>query len=779
MASEIIWKPSAEDIQENLRNGKVMLVSVNSATIFTGNSHIMAIVDINTDGQIYISNPNSNTYNGWADVSEIMKGCDYIVVTDAKASGIAPVETTTTGFVAVVATWNQTDTTLESNDPNVNSYGTTSQYSMTTTTVNYRGMVDRYAMPFNFLWALLVCGQEKEFVFELADLVYNSDIQVTIYDNLTVNTNINEWNYNQECKTQVDIGIEGSFLDSFGSGHIIKNHEDLETYHYTTKKTVVTHTNTINQVLTRADTWIVDYKNEYIYSEPTTTSSLNTITYDDQTFPTEPDSVGNQHNCEYIETLKRQIISEISAKIDSANEGKDEYSKLIFAPSLVQFNENYSTRTYNRYANIYDNTTNITETKKFTEGTPDVKEKTSTELDENDEPKELNFVTIYRKAEHMKARKNINSITEWLFDIVEENGKPDVDLVRYLLYKATGKNYGIKEYDFSEFDASKFKDGYGIYGGTAQEKVWFALKDLGYSDISAAGVMGNLDYESGGFNPSAIEGGNGIGIGLAQWSYSRREQLESYAKSKGKECTDVNIQVEFLITELTGEGPAAGFAEYQFMSNNGYSYNSFKDAKSVEESTKAFCWTFERPNESDGNNSMSERISRARKYLNECPNWKRSNGSDILSVCEEVMNDMIARNVHYSLQNLKWGNIEEASKHSHVCCATYVSIVLYKSGYLTETQINSYNYNWTGQGGIPDMLKAAGWSKVSHSDIQPGDVINNYGKHVLIYAGDGKVYDQSCGVVSSSGNPPKGAAYSGWSRYSGNSNVEVWRAPNK
>ena len=54
MTSEIITGPTAEDIQENLKNGKVMLVSVNNNTIFTNNSHIMAIIDINTDGQVYI-----------------------------------------------------------------------------------------------------------------------------------------------------------------------------------------------------------------------------------------------------------------------------------------------------------------------------------------------------------------------------------------------------------------------------------------------------------------------------------------------------------------------------------------------------------------------------------------------------------------------------------------------------------------------------------------------------------------------------------------------------
>ena len=93
------------------------------------------------------------------------------------------------GYVAVIATWSQTDTSLTSNDPNVSGYSST-VYSMTTTTVNYQSMVEKYTMPFDFLWALLVVGEEKDFVFELADLVFESDIQVTIYDNLTVNTNV-------------------------------------------------------------------------------------------------------------------------------------------------------------------------------------------------------------------------------------------------------------------------------------------------------------------------------------------------------------------------------------------------------------------------------------------------------------------------------------------------------------------------------------------------------------------------------------------------------------
>lgn len=774
MTSEVIWGPSAEDIQTNLKNGKVMLVSVNGNTIFTSASHIMAIVDINTDGQVYICNPSKSTNDGWFDISEIMKGCDYIVVTDAGASGIAVSRSTGTGYAAVVATWTQIDTSLESNDPNVETYSET-QYRMTTTTVNYQAMVQKYTMPFDFLWALTVVGEEKEFAFELADLVFGSDIQVTIYDNLTINTNVDDWNYDRQDKTQVDIYIS-AYAAGAGASRRHNNHEHVDTYPYNTKKTVITQTNTINAILTRANTWIVDYTNNYEYSEPTSSTSQSTVTQEDQSYPSSPNSTGNSHSCGLTEQYKADVTAEVLSKTTTSNSNTAGPT----AQPQVSIVEQYAVRYYSRYINISDAITNTTETRKYIEGTPTVREKTSKEEDEFGQPLELNFVTIFRKAEHIEARKNILSVAEWLFEIIEENGKTDVDLVRYLLYMATGNNYGITEYDFSEYDASKFSDISGIYGGTIQEKVWFALKDLGYSDMAAAGAMGNLDYESGGFNASTIEEETGEGIGICQWSFGRKSQLIAYAKSKGKEWSDEDTQVEFLITELTGDGPAKGFATYQLQSNKGYSPSDFKNAKSVEEATKAFCWTFERPNESDGNASMSERIKRAQKYYKECPNWSRVSGSgEILTVCEEVMNDMIKRNVHYSTSNLIWRDIKSSSQHSYACCASYVSIVLYKSGLLTESQINAYNYNYTGSGGVPDMLKAAGWHQVEHSEIQTGDVINDYGNHVLIYAGGNKVYDQNCGVVSSSGRAPIGGPYDGWSRYSGNSNVQVWRAPNK
>ena len=72
------------------------------------------------------------------------------------------------------------------------------------------------------------------------------------------------------------------------------------------------------------------------------------------------------------------------------------------------------------------------------------------------------------------------------------------------------------------------------------------------------------------------------------------------------------------------------------------------------------------------------------------------------------------------------------------------------------------------------MLKAAGWREVPASQAQPGDVVNHYGVHVMIYAGNGRVWDQTSAVVSSSGANPTGTT-----RTYDLSKCQIWRAPGK
>lgn len=177
---------------------------------------------------------------------------------------------------------------------------------------------------------------------------------------------------------------------------------------------------------------------------------------------------------------------------------------------------------------------------------------------------------------------------------------------------------------------------------------------------------------------------------------------------------------------------------------------------------------------------------------NENPLTVIGNG-DILQSCEEVMIDLLNHNVRYSLENLCWNNIRESNDFSkyQCCCATYVTVVLYRAGILEEGYINGYNYNWTGPldgGGVNTMLRDAGWKRITNpEDAQPGDVCVYYlnsdeGGHTFIYAGDNAIWDETCGVISTSGKEPKRGTANLWNYYrnicsSHGVPLYIWRMP--
>ncbi len=138
---------------------------------------------------------------------------------------------------------------------------------------------------------------------------------------------------------------------------------------------------------------------------------------------------------------------------------------------------------------------------------------------------------------------------------------------------------------------------------TNENIVWDYLLDAGYSKVQAAGIIGNMWQESG-VNPSRHES-NGIGFGLVQWSFGRRQQLEAYAASKGKSASDIYVQLEFLVKELKeGKQFYGTYAE------------QFANPYSVDQATEAFCWGFERPHKDHANMANRKKQAWAAYYRN-------------------------------------------------------------------------------------------------------------------------------------------------------------------
>lgn len=139
-------------------------------------------------------------------------------------------------------------------------------------------------------------------------------------------------------------------------------------------------------------------------------------------------------------------------------------------------------------------------------------------------------------------------------------------------------------------------------------KIWNYFRASGYSEAATAGILGNLGHESAGLHPDIIEGGSGEGIGLAQWSFGRKTKLKSFAKERGKDWTDVNIQLAFLKNEI--EKTETTWLSY--IKGKG-GLKAWKKSTDIDLATERFCYGFERP----GIVAMDNRKSYAHKYYNQ------------------------------------------------------------------------------------------------------------------------------------------------------------------
>jgi len=140
-----------------------------------------------------------------------------------------------------------------------------------------------------------------------------------------------------------------------------------------------------------------------------------------------------------------------------------------------------------------------------------------------------------------------------------------------------------------------------------KEQIWAWLKgNTELTNIAIAGIMGNLECESNcepcrmqgdfsanrqasrtyadladsGKNPVSSYRSDGVGWGLAQWTYyTRKENLLRFCSARGKSIADLDSQLSFMLTE----------SEYTSIARK------LSAATTVYDAAKIFCDSFERP----------------------------------------------------------------------------------------------------------------------------------------------------------------------------------------
>ena len=165
-----------------------------------------------------------------------------------------------------------------------------------------------------------------------------------------------------------------------------------------------------------------------------------------------------------------------------------------------------------------------------------------------------------------------------------------------------------------------------VSGSGDKQTVCLSLKTSGVSDYGIAGIMANINFESG-FKSNNLEdsyekrlgyydssytsavdnssysnfGNDSAGYGLCQWTYSTRKQkLLSYAKQNGVSISDPGMQLSFLFKELQ--------AGYTSIYNSVVSGNS-----SASEVASKFCHNFENPR--DHSQCDTTRPNLAQNYM--------------------------------------------------------------------------------------------------------------------------------------------------------------------
>ena len=149
--------------------------------------------------------------------------------------------------------------------------------------------------------------------------------------------------------------------------------------------------------------------------------------------------------------------------------------------------------------------------------------------------------------------------------------------------------------------------GWTVKTMTNAELIWDKLLAAGLTPAGAAGLMGNLQAESGldpenlqntsesrlGFTDEgytvAVDNGtytnfayDGAGYGLAQWTHwSRKAGLLTQARALGRSVGDLDVQVDYLLWELFAMFPAV--------------WDTLRTTTSVREASDAVLLDFERP----------------------------------------------------------------------------------------------------------------------------------------------------------------------------------------
>lgn len=155
-------------------------------------------------------------------------------------------------------------------------------------------------------------------------------------------------------------------------------------------------------------------------------------------------------------------------------------------------------------------------------------------------------------AEKIDVGQIPSEVIDWALSMyqakLDDTQGADMVAQIYEMLQTSGPKLGTASGGSSSGGAADFS------GNTNAEVVWNFCMSQGFSKQAAAGVIGNMQQESG-VDPAACQGGGGPGRGLLQWETgsSRFSALCAFASERGTDWTDIQAQLLFFAQEAPSQ----------------------------------------------------------------------------------------------------------------------------------------------------------------------------------------------------------------------------------
>jgi hypothetical protein len=137
---------------------------------------------------------------------------------------------------------------------------------------------------------------------------------------------------------------------------------------------------------------------------------------------------------------------------------------------------------------------------------------------------------------------------------------------------------------------------------TPRQRTMQFLEARGLADFLAAGVTGNLDYESH-LNGAAVQAGNGPGRGIAMWDVNGPvwQAVQATANQAHQPVTDLTVQLEVLWADLN--------------TRHADVLDQLKHAANYQAATGAFAMLYLQPAHAATPDNLSQRFVYAKQAL--------------------------------------------------------------------------------------------------------------------------------------------------------------------